>query len=84
MKLFFLGLAFAHAGWWGDFCERHLIADDPYQYEQTEAWQLRRQIQVLAHREWQGTISKSDRKQLEIMRRELKRREDYNIREVIK
>lgn len=23
----------AQAGWWQDVCERHLIADDPYQYE---------------------------------------------------
>lgn len=22
----------AVAGWWKDFCERHLIAEDPYQY----------------------------------------------------
>lgn len=28
-----------HAGWWSNFCERHLIADDPYQWEQyPTAW----------------------------------------------
>lgn len=23
----------SHAGWFQEFCERHLIADDPYQFE---------------------------------------------------
>jgi hypothetical protein len=34
MSLLFALVLTAHAGWFGDFCERHLIiADDPYQYE---------------------------------------------------
>jgi hypothetical protein len=30
----------AHAGWWSDFCSRHLIADDPYQFEHLSVDQL--------------------------------------------
>jgi hypothetical protein len=28
----FLFLSPAHAGWLKDFCERHIVADDPYPY----------------------------------------------------
>jgi hypothetical protein len=35
--ILFLALNSAHAGrftdWWAGFCERHLVAEDPYQYE---------------------------------------------------
>lgn len=31
--LFVLLLSTGHAGWWQNFCARHLVADDPYQYE---------------------------------------------------
>ncbi len=38
MKIIALLLTFsvahtANAGWWSDFCARHLVSDDPYQYE---------------------------------------------------
>lgn len=29
-----------HASWWRDFCEKYLIADDPYQYEDYTVDQL--------------------------------------------
>lgn len=51
LKLF-LVLAFAvsvraHAGWWTDFCERHLIADDPYQFETASTEWLIREVRWL-------------------------------------
>lgn len=30
----------AHAGWWADFCERNLVAEDPWQYAHLTVDQL--------------------------------------------
>lgn len=30
----------AQAGWWKNFCERHLVGDDPYQFEHLTVEQL--------------------------------------------
>jgi hypothetical protein len=33
LRLIFALLLTAHAGWWSNWCARHLVADDPYQFE---------------------------------------------------
>lgn len=35
-----LSVPHANAGWWADFCERHLACEDPYQYEELTVDQL--------------------------------------------
>lgn len=40
MKLIFATILSAHAGWWSNWCARHLVADDPYQYENFTVDQL--------------------------------------------
>lgn len=71
IPLFFLPSA--KAGWWTNFCEK-FIAEDPYQFEEASIEWLENSIYFYAVRERLGTLSRSDAKILEIMRRELKSR----------
>jgi hypothetical protein len=72
------GLSTAQAGWFQDFCERHLVAEDPYQYEELTVEQL---VSVyLRHRRERWT-SKALR--LEVERR-LRGPLSYEEREALK
>lgn len=65
----------AHAGWWSDFCERHLIADDPYQYQEAPREWIVNQIDILEIKQRWGTITKRELSTLSILQRELAGRE---------
>lgn len=42
-----------HASRWQDFCERYLVANDPYQFETTSLlWLLRERDRYRAMNEW--------------------------------
>jgi hypothetical protein len=64
----------ARAGWWQSFCERHLIADDPYQFETVASDWLDREIGRLEIRAAWNKITERDARMLEILRAERMRR----------
>lgn len=74
--IFFLlgGVAPAHAAWWSNFCQRHLIADDPYQFETATEIGLRREHYRYSSKIKNGFASKRDRQIFELIETELKRR----------
>lgn len=74
MKILLLAISVAHAGWFSDFCERHLVANDPYQFEQTSSEFLMQEIAKLEIKEKWGTITRDDKSILLIMRREIELR----------
>lgn len=64
----------AYAGWWSDFCNRHLIADDPYQWEQYDNYfLLREQDRLKVKIEWQ-TATDNGIRRFEHISAELHRR----------
>lgn len=63
----------AHAGWWGDWCERHLIADDPYQFEQVSDEWIVDEIERLEMRE--GQLDARETRYLGLLRAELEARQ---------
>lgn len=70
----FLGGEAAEAGWFSDFCQRHLIADDPYQFETATEINLRREHYRYFAKIRNGLASKRDRQIFELIESELKRR----------
>ena len=64
----------AQAGYWRDFCRRHLVAPDPYQYEQTREETIRRRIQFLENRKTWKKATESELEELGILEMELFRR----------
>lgn len=55
-------LSVAHAGWWQRFCERNLVADDPYAFESAPRACLERELvgQVPYTSAWLRPPSASD------------------------
>lgn len=75
MKFLLLIVAIAHAGWWSNFCERHLIADDPYQWEVYDKyWLIKEQDRIKIRIEW-GLATAQEVKRFEHITDELGRRE---------
>jgi hypothetical protein len=78
-----LTASLAHGGWWSelkenerfrDWCERNLVAADPYQFEQSsKEWLLRERNRLTLLKD-SGRSTYSDRKILEIIEGELARR----------
>lgn len=75
--LFALLISTSHAGWWSDFCSRHLMANDPYQFETASTEWLRQAIDRLEIKERWGKIEPEDQWYLDTMRRTLKEREGH-------
>jgi hypothetical protein len=78
-----LTASLAHGGWWGslkeneqfrDWCERYLVAADPYQFEQSSKEWLLGERNRLSFLKDSGRSTYSDRKILEIIEGELARR----------
>lgn len=74
--LLFISLAQAGtlSDWWGGFCERYLVADDPYQFEKAPTdWLLREEMryQLLIVAE---SADRHDLAMLKIIQHELARR----------
>jgi hypothetical protein len=64
----------AHASWWSNFCERHLIADDPYQWQEYDAqWLLQEQTRLKIRIEW-GVATVPEIRRFEHISAELKAR----------
>lgn len=66
----------ANAGWWSDFCEKHLVADDPYQYEQVSINYLTTEIAALELKVTWQTATPSETKRYYILLAELKSRSE--------
>jgi hypothetical protein len=64
----------AQAGWFSDFCQRHLIADDPYQFEQTSENLLVVERYRYSLRIRNGIATNRDRALYRLLDDELKRR----------
>jgi hypothetical protein len=77
VKFLFLTLSLAHAGWWADFCEKHLVAEDPYQYEQTSTEWLDREIAKYQIKEAWGKLDNQEKTHLRILLRERNQRENH-------
>jgi hypothetical protein len=80
-------MSVSEAGWFKDFCERHLIADDPYQFEQTDLTRLVRYYDRLKTRIVADTISDKELRLYWIIRTELMERKtlaSYQEFELIK
>jgi hypothetical protein len=75
--LFSFFLLNAQAGWFKDFCTKHLIADDPYQFEQTDLSRLVRYYDRLKTRREIGTIDSKEESLYWIVRQELIERKPY-------
>jgi hypothetical protein len=74
MKLLLALVMTAHAGWWREFCTKHLIADDPYQFESTPVEWVKNRIDFLEVREKWNALTPDEEIELRIMRTELKKR----------
>lgn len=75
LKIFIIVISFrANAGWISDFCERHLIADDPYQFEQTPENLLVVERYRYSLKITNGIATKRDRAIFQLLDDELKRR----------
>jgi len=72
-----LAVSAAQAGWFQDFCERHLIADDPYQFEQTDLAYLIQFYDRLKMRASRDSPDRSEIRLLNIVRNELLERAKY-------
>ncbi len=77
MSWLILSLSIAHAGWWSSFCSKHLVAQDPQQFEQTDTAWLIRQYDALRIRKAHGRLRDDDREQLSSMRKQLEFRVQY-------
>ena len=64
----------AHAGWFRDWCNRNLIAADPYQFETTPIEWIRKEHARLDIKALWGTATDDDREMLVILKRELDKR----------
>lgn len=75
MKLLLIALlsSYANAGWWTNWCERHLIADDPYQFETVSSEYIINEISLLETRQ---PLSVSDERLLRILKHELQIRNE--------
>ncbi len=69
-----LSLSPVHAGWWKNFCERHIAVDDPYQYASAPTDWLERRAEFLEIREAWGKLRHAEHMELVIIRAELLRR----------
>ena len=79
---FCLTLALTACQGWDDFVERNIIADDPYQYEQTSEADINWRIEGLEIKERWGALDKVEAKVLKALRKELAKRE--SCREMLK
>lgn len=76
MALVLLGATPASAGWLADFCERHLVRADPYQFEDASDWYVQRELDRLeAELIWNGRLSFIDNSTLKVLRREMELRQ---------
>lgn len=66
----------ANAGWFSNWCEKHIIADDPTQFESTPSAWIERKIYVLEIQKTNGVASRADLRLLKSLKAELKRRGD--------
>lgn len=63
----------AHAGWWKNFCERHLVAHDPTQFESKETsveWLLREHQRYATKDHW-GKLTDEERPLYNIVHNEI-------------
>lgn len=75
--LLFINIANANivTDWLAGFCERHLVAADPYQFEHTSTDWLIRESARLELLIATDSASRSDKKLFEIIEQEMSRRE---------
>lgn len=75
MKTLLLFLSIAQAGWLSDWCERHLVADDPYQYEEAPTAWIEYKVYYLDVKRRSGMADKSELRLLKLLEQELQRRQ---------
>ncbi len=80
--LILLGPVHARASWWGDFCSRHLIAADPYEFETASDAFVQREIERLRIRVAWKKADADDVERLKILEAEVRKREA--IAEILK
>jgi hypothetical protein len=61
----------AQAGWFKDFCERHLIAQDPYQFEDSPRWWLEEELRRMEVSERWMNLTRGEKARLKLIREEL-------------
>ena len=66
----------ARAGWFGDFCSRYLVADDPYQYETVSREGIDRRLAPLAVKKAWGKLEGQDATDFRLLTDELRRRDE--------
>lgn len=67
----------AHAGWFKSWCERKLVADDPYQFETASTDWVIKQFTFMQTRDRWKTLPEQDAGLYAILRRELEIRIQY-------
>lgn len=67
-SLYILFSSTASAGWWHNWCERYLVANDPYQFERVSTEWLIKEVRWL---ESSRELTSQDESMLKIMRDEL-------------
>lgn len=72
--IFLISMATAHAGWWSDWCERHLIADDPEQYADAPTSWLEHRIYYIEVMVRANMATKTDIRILKSLKKEMERR----------
>lgn len=60
----------AHAGWWSDWCERNLIAADPYQFREAPTSWIEQRIYYIEVKQRANMLSKNDRQVLKVLKQE--------------
>lgn len=63
-----------HAGWFSDWCQRHVIADDPFQYRELSTVWIERKIYALEIMKANRVASRADLNLLKGLRKELETR----------
>lgn len=66
-----MGSQQAHAGWWSDWCEKNLIAADPYQFREAPTAWIEYRIYYLEVQERANMLSNTDRQILKVLKQEL-------------